>query len=225
MRAHDPGGEGAREVVSIHVPAALSGTLNGARVSARRFSPGTVHVVDAGNVSVGQGLVVRYAAEAARAGLAAPAVVEALAGAILRTRTVAVVRDLSFAVRGGRIGPRTRRVADALRLAPVLGNRPDGRVGVIGVLPGRRDLARRLARRILGSLDRARTWRIAVGHCDDRTEAARLLDLLVAGIPMLDHACLVDCGDRAWRPRRPGCARRRHPALHGARPGDGGCVS
>jgi len=194
LRAHQLDGSGARAVISIHVPAALSGTLNGARVSARHSAPGTVHVVDAGNVSVGQGLVVRYAAEAARAGLAAPAVVEAVARIIARTRTVAVVSDLAFAVRGGRVGRGTQRVVDALRLAPVLASRPDGRVGVIGVLPGRQDLARRLARRLLRSLDRACTWRIAVGHCDDEAQAARLLELLAAGIPLLDHACLVDCG-------------------------------
>jgi len=194
LRAHQLDGSRGREVVSIHVPAALSGTLNGARVSARHSAPGSVHVVDAGNVSVGQGLVVRYAAEAARAGLAAPAVIDAVARIIPRTRTVAVVSDLGFAVRGGRVGRGTQRVADAFRLAPVLASRPDGRVGVIGVLPGRRDLARRLARRLLRSLDRARTWRIAVGHCDDEAQAARLLELLAAGIPLLDHACLVDCG-------------------------------
>jgi len=194
LRAHGAAVDGARAVVSIHLPEALSGTINGAHVSARHVAPIAVHVVDSANVSVGQGLVVRYAAEAARAGLGVPDVVAALARIIPRTHTVAVVSDLSCAARGGRIGRRTQRVADALRLAPVLGSRGDGRIRPVGVLFGRGDLARRLARRILGTIDRTLAWRIGVAHCDNEAGGAQLLEMLANGLPALDHGFLVECG-------------------------------
>ena len=50
--------------------------------------------------------------------------------------------SLEYAVRGGRVPRWVKRVADALRLMPVLGNDAVGRVRPVGVLFGQAQPAR-----------------------------------------------------------------------------------
>ena len=50
-----------------------------------------------------------------------------------RTRIYAVIRDLTPAVRGGRIKPNVKRLADLLNLTPVLGLRREGDLGALQI--------------------------------------------------------------------------------------------
>ena len=124
-------------------------------------------MLDAGTVSVGQGLVVRSAAEGAAAGLRGDqlhAHIEKDAGAI---RSFALVTDLTNAVRSGRVKPAVKRIANWLRITPVLTGTPDGCIVAQGFIRGRRQLTGRFARRIakiISRADDATSWEIAIGH-------------------------------------------------------------
>src|SRR5690606_10880020 len=128
--------------------------------------------------SCGQALLVMAAAELARSGADADAIAAGLERLRPRTHTFAAARDLSFAVRGGRIPAWTLRPVQWLGVTPVARMRADGRLGVQGVLWGRDAVPARFARYIARRLPRGRRWRVLVGHCDCEADGEALLDAL-----------------------------------------------
>src|SRR5690606_27712324 len=124
-------------VVSVNLTAKASGTWQAAETAAQRSDGAAVEVIDSYNVSVGQGLLVAYAAECAQAGYSAPEIVKAVLDMRAKTRTFGALRDLSYAVKGGRV-PRSKKViADLLKVTPVLTATPDGFIKPGGVFLGR----------------------------------------------------------------------------------------
>jgi len=149
-------------------------------------------VIDSRNASVGQGLLAMYAAECAAAGHAVERVVAATRAMIPRTRTFGMVGSLELAVRGGRVSPWVKRIADALRLVPVLHADPAGRVTLCGVLFGRRDTTAKFARFVRRRMRKARGYRVLAGHANCETEGQWLLEMLRS--PEVVYARLVPLG-------------------------------
>jgi DegV family protein with EDD domain len=166
-------------VVSINLTSRASGTCAAAEVAAQRSGThGKVTVIDSRNASLGQGLLAIYAAERAAAGDDAAAVVAATRAMIPRTRTFGVPGSLECAVRGGRVPRWVKRMADALRLMPVLQADHDGRVTTCGVLFGRADLTGKFARFVRRRMRRDLRYRMLVGHANCESEGQWLLEML-----------------------------------------------
>jgi DegV family protein with EDD domain len=110
------------QVLVICLDARLSGTHQAAVAAAGRSGrPGQVNVLDSRNASVGLGLVVQSAAEAASGGADPESVTAVARHAIENTRTYGLVPDLSHALRGGRIPPAWRWLGSWLPVSFVLG--------------------------------------------------------------------------------------------------------
>ncbi len=106
-------------------------------------------VIDSLSATAGQGLLAMAAAEAALEGASANEVETLIRELIPRTRVFAVVDDLSYAVKGGRLPGWVKRIADWLHLNPVLTATPEGKVGLSGFhLGGGADPAK-LARTVI----------------------------------------------------------------------------
>ncbi len=166
-------------VVSINLTSRVSGTYAAAATAAARSAThGKVTVIDSLNVSLGQGLLAMYAAECAAAGYGVDEIVAATRAMIPRTRTCGIVGSLEYAVRGGRVAPWVKRVADALRLMPVLQADRRGRVTAGGVLFGRDDLQGRFARFVQRRMRHAGRCRLLVGHANCEADGQRLLETL-----------------------------------------------
>lgn len=189
LGSHHPG------VVSIHVTAWGSGTLQAAQSAASRTrAKSPVLTVDSKSASLGQGLVVLAAAELAAAGLDAPAIADALRTVIARTRVWGLIGSIDHAVRGGRVSAAKGRLVRALRLVPILANYPDGRLGLAGALFGRRDRVGRYARYVARRAKGPGPWRIAVGHANAAEDAARLLSELKGRIPGVTESFVTEIG-------------------------------
>lgn len=182
------------EVVYVGLSRALSGTLQ-AGESATGPLGARVHVVDTGNVSGGEGLLAMHAAERALAGADAVAIVAAIERVRGLTATFAYVRDLSSAVRGGRVPRWALPITRWLRLVPFVRiGGGDGRLHVRGVMIGHVDLAERFAARVLATLDPALRWRAQVMHCDNRDEAERVRAALLTRRPDIECTDVFDAG-------------------------------
>jgi len=182
-------------VISINLTTRVSGTCGAARTAAERVQThGRVTVIDSLNASIGQGLIVMYAAECAVAGYSAFQIEAATHRAIALTRTWGLVGSLDYAVRGGRVPAGAKRVADWLRLMPLLTNLPDGRIGLGGFLLGRNRLRDKFTRFVLKRLDRRRQYRIAVGHANAEHEGRQLLDTLIDELPQVHSSYLLPLG-------------------------------
>ena len=166
-------------VLSINLTRSVSGTIAAAESAAARTSThGEVQVIDSRNASAGQGLVVLHAAECARAGADLAQVSAAVRAILPVTFTFGLIGSLEYAVRGGRVPRWTKRLADALRLMPVLGNDAAGRIGPVGVLLGRRNLREKFARFIERRMFPGRSYRILIGHANREADGHWLLERL-----------------------------------------------
>lgn len=114
-----------REIVSVHLSAAISGTCESARGARERLIADgkggeRVHVVDSRSAAGGQALLVLAAAHAAAAGSSAE---EAVAAA-QRTRDGLkmwfAVDTLEYLRKGGRIGAAQALLGSALQIKPIL---------------------------------------------------------------------------------------------------------
>jgi DegV family protein with EDD domain len=181
-------------VIDVSLARTLSGTLQSAVNAAGRTDPQRVSVFDSGQAAAGQGLLAIWAAEAAQAGLDAPRILEGLARMRDRTMLYGVIRDIRYAVRGGRVPRVALPATRLLRVSLMLGSRPGGRLGLKGGLWGKKNLPERFARRIARQLDPARRYRLMVGHCDCAEDAERVKRALVAAVRGIDRIWLLETG-------------------------------
>lgn len=111
--------EGAEGIVSIHLSAKLSGTVESALMAAET-SPVPVRVVDSTFVSCGMDFAIDAACTARDADGDLAAVEKAALGAVSRTELFFVVDTLDFLVKGGRAGRAQGLAAALLNIKPVL---------------------------------------------------------------------------------------------------------
>jgi DegV family protein with EDD domain len=111
--------DGADSIVSVHISANFSGTLEVARLAAAEFA-GRVELVDSHSTAMGLGFPALAAARAAHQRADLPRVLAEAASAIARTTTLFYVDTLEYLRRGGRIGAASALVGTALSVKPIL---------------------------------------------------------------------------------------------------------
>jgi DegV family protein with EDD domain len=111
---------GADEILSIHISAQLSNVVNVARIAAEEMGPGRVHVLDAGQLTIGTGVQVWEAARAASAGLSVAQILEKLKQLGQRIHTLAIVDTLEYLKRSGRLSGFQALLGSLLRMKPLL---------------------------------------------------------------------------------------------------------
>ncbi|MEE9136366.1 MAG: DegV family protein [Gammaproteobacteria bacterium] len=194
-RMYDYLGSHFQHVISISLTKKASGTWQAAATAAQRAQRSDhITVVDSRNVSLGQGLIAMHAAECVRAGYSLDGVLTSVDEIAAQTRTFGLVTDLSYAVRGGRIRPSIKWLADRLRLTPILSNTIDGTIGVRNFMAGRRDLLRRFARHVARRTQPGKTYRVAIGHANCQDDANRLREELLDKLPGIESSYVTELG-------------------------------
>jgi DegV family protein with EDD domain len=181
-----------QHVLSINLSDKVSGTHRAAQTANNDGSG--IEIYDSRNVSAGQGLLVMYAAELAKAGYPVEEIRARLDAVRARTLTFAIVPDLSYAVRGGRVPLSKKRVADWLHLTPVIAANQEGRVVSNGVLFGRTNLVKRFADYLEKRVSPDDRWRIIVGHWDNPDDANALADALRQRVGDIESLHIMDAG-------------------------------
>ena len=183
------------DVISINLSSAVSGTFEAARSAAGRVDArGRVHVIDSLNASLGQGQLVVFAAECAKAGWSAEETIGALRSLIAQTYSFGMLRDLEFAVRGGRVPAAVKTIADLLRLTAIIYTAPDGRVASGRFLLGRYRRVKRFARWIAKRTAKDRPLRVWIAHALCADEAAELERELCAVLPDVRETAITETG-------------------------------
>ena len=170
------------EVVYVGLSRAVSGTLQSGESAAARSAPSRIRVIDTRNASCGQGLLACHAASLAAQGLSADEIVASVAARVPYTRLFAYVRDLSHAVRGGRIPAWGLPLTRWFGLVPVAALRSDGRLRLTSVMRAHALLPERFAAWTAARLPPNRRWRVLVGDADNALEADRLAAALTERI-------------------------------------------
>ncbi len=185
---------GARQVVSVHLSAELSGTADAARLGAQEVAADgiTVTVVDSRNLVMGLGFAVIAAAEAATSGATAEQVAERATEVAAGTTTLFLVDTLEHLRRGGRIGAASALVGAALAVKPIL----HVKNGVIGPLEKVRTSSKALARLADLAVQAAGDGPVdvAVHHLAADDRSAQLAADLRARIPGLQTLHVSEVG-------------------------------
>jgi DegV family protein with EDD domain len=135
-------------IVSIHVAARLSGTLNAAWAAAQRLpDPSQVKVIDSGQVSLGMGWVVIEAARLAKTGATLAEISQAAEEMLPRVRTVAMIDTLENLYKGGRISQISATLGSVLQIKPLV-RIADGEVTVWGKVRTHSRALKRLAEEV-----------------------------------------------------------------------------
>lgn len=111
---------GAEHIISLHLPATLSGTINAATIAAREMDPAKVTVVDTRTATAGLGMLALDAAQRASAGQSAETILAATNADIPKVQLYATIPSLTYLARGGRIGHLSGLVGNVLRIVPIL---------------------------------------------------------------------------------------------------------
>ncbi len=185
----------AGSIVSVHLGSRLSGTYQAAIVGARPVKKTDIAHVDSGSVSVGLGLVVRAAAEAARSGRTAAEVAEIARNTAARVRLFVAVPTLKHLVRGGRVSATRGFVAKILGLLPILTVTQDGTVEAAAKARGYAAARRRMMKLVFDEAGErvSASRRFGVAHCDAEDAAEELAREIRARYPETD-VMIAECG-------------------------------
>lgn len=183
------------DVLSITLTSRASGTYEGAQAAAKRSkAPGRIHVVDSLNASVGQGQLAVLAAECASAGISIDKTIRIIEEQVPKTRTFALLNDLRYAVRGGRLPQWVKLMADLMHITPIICIKPDGRIGLGGCLLGRRNRINKFARFIASHAKDGEPIEIGVGHAICPEDADQLAADLQKCVAPIDTLKICDLG-------------------------------
>ncbi|TKJ30329.1 MAG: fatty acid-binding protein DegV [Chloroflexi bacterium B3_Chlor] len=161
----------AEGIVSIHVPAELTGAINVARTAAQEAASVPVRIVDSRMATMAQGFIVLEAARTAAAGGTLEEVVATAEAMIPRVDFFATLDDLKHLHRGGRIGEAATLLGSKLRINPIL-SLAHGRVRVLGVVRTRRSAVEKMIE-MMWDQTGERPLHASVFHGDALAEAER----------------------------------------------------
>ncbi|HEM61049.1 MAG TPA: DegV family protein [Chloroflexi bacterium] len=159
-------------IVSIHVPAELTGAVNLARMAAQEAATVPVVVVDSRLATIAEGFVVLEAARVAHAGGSLDEVAAAAESMIPRVHFYATLDDLKHLHRGGRIGEAATLLGSKLRINPIL-SLENGRVRVFSVVRTRRTAVDKMLEMMWDEAGQ-RPLHASVFHGDALSEAKRI---------------------------------------------------
>ena len=108
------------EILSVHVSAKLSGTINSAEQAIKTIDTNKIKIIDTGSASMAQGLVAMSAARAAKNAKSLDELA-AIAESTAKKTTVFVAMDtMEFLKRGGRIGKARAMLGSILNIKPII---------------------------------------------------------------------------------------------------------
>ena len=181
-----------RDAVYVGLSRPLSGTLQSAETAARGLAR-QPRVFDSGHASAGQALLAWRAGELASQGADGAAIEAELLRLRPLTLTWAMARDISHAVRGGRIPRWAEPVVRWSGLIPIAAIKPDGKLKLAGGLFASSGAPDAFARYIGKRVPQAPGWRLVVGHSDALADGQRLFDALGERLPVVEGH-LVEVG-------------------------------
>jgi len=172
------------EIVSVHIAAKLSGTMQSATLAARDLPEGRVHVVDSESVSAGIQLLLRQAAHYRDDGLDAARIVQNLEVERQRVIVYVLLDTLTYLQKGGRIGRAQAFLGSVLNVRPLLQIRESEVEPVARV----RSRQQGMAKMVELVQQRGPLQSVSMMHSAALEGASELRSRLVATLPEMDIA-------------------------------------
>ncbi|MBL51187.1 MAG: hypothetical protein CMG57_04440 [Candidatus Marinimicrobia bacterium] len=163
-----------KNAISIHLPASVSGTMQSAILAADDTKGLPVDLVDSHNGSVGIGLIALRAAEAVQQGLDKDEILQIVHLAVESTTVYIGLNTLDYVVKGGRVSANKKKIANLLRINPILSFAKNG-INTIGKTFGSNYKTEKLVKFVTNKIpDGPFRVGLAHGNAPDIAEKARI---------------------------------------------------
>ncbi len=169
----------SEEIVSIHLASRLSGVFNAARLAATEVSPERITMIDSQQVSMCIGWLAILAAEAAQKGCSRDEIVRLVQERVPRLRLFALIDDLRYLHRGGRVGWASSLIGSLFDVKPMLLVKD----GQANLAEKSRSWARAMDRLASSLNELGPVEHIAVLHADAPRGASELVERISAFLP------------------------------------------
>lgn len=180
--------ESGKDVLYVGFPLSLSGMNNSARIAARELSEKyperKIIVIDSVSASIGQGLLVYYAALKKKNGATIDEVADFVNDNKLKFCHWFTVNDLYFLKRGGRISQATAVVGSILNVKPLLSMNDEGKLYVFDKIRGKKKVLDLMSSKIENLNSDYK--KVFVGHADCLDDAKYVAERISAENPSLD---------------------------------------
>lgn len=174
--------EQGKDVLYIAFSSALSGTCQAANIAAdmlrEKYPERKILVVDSLAASMGEGLIVYYAAKMRQEGKTIDEVYQWVLDNRLRLCHWFTVDDLFFLHRGGRVSSASAVLGTMLGVKPVLHVDDEGRLILVGKTRGRRKSLDQLVEHMAETVERPEEQIIFISHGDAPEDAAYVEQLV-----------------------------------------------
>tara|TARA_A100001037_G_scaffold7735_1_gene7686 strand:- start:3373 stop:5157 length:1785 start_codon:yes stop_codon:yes gene_type:complete len=163
-----------KNAISIHLPASVSGTMQSAILAADDTKGLPVDLVDSHNGSVGIGLIALRAAEAVQQGFDKDEILQIVHLAVESTTVYIGLNTLDYVVKGGRVSANKKKIANLLRINPILSFAKNG-INTIGKTFGSNYKTEKLVKFVTNKIpDGPFRVGLAHGNAPDIAEKARI---------------------------------------------------
>lgn len=180
--------ENGKDILYVGFPLSLSGMNNSARIAARELSEKyperKIIVIDSVSASIGQGLLVYYAALKKKSGATIDEVADFVNENKLKFCHWFTVDDLYFLKRGGRISQATAVVGSILNVKPLLSMNDEGKLYVFDKIRGKKKVLDLVSSKIENLNSNYK--KVFVGHADCLDDAKYVAEKISAENPSLD---------------------------------------
>lgn len=175
-------GEGATELLSIHISGKLSGTVNSARTGRDSLpNPSAVTILDSGTATAEMAYGVRAAAKVAAAGGSVEQARAAAERALRHSHLIGLLDTLEYLQKGGRIGRARAWIGGLLNVKPMIVVR-DGEVAPLERVRGRGRAVDRLIELTVAREDAAEVTILHSGGPEELERTRRRLEAAMAGV-------------------------------------------
>lgn len=179
--------EAGKDILYIGFTSALSVTYNnGAFVCGElqeEYPDRKIMHIDTLCASVGQGLLVHYAAVKRAEGMNMEEIYQNIMDMKDKIHHQVTVNDLFFLQRGGRVSATTAVAGSVLNIKPIIEVSADGKLDTTGKIRGRKSAMKELVLRMKATAD-LDTWnQVFISHGDCLEDAEHVRDMVVEAFP------------------------------------------
>ena len=183
-----------KSAISIHIPEKLSGTIQACKNAIGKIKDFKITPIDSLSASVGLGLIVKSAGEIANEIESHDEIIKKINQLIDDTEIFLAVRNLNYAIKGGRVPKLIGEIIKFLNIKPVLTTNNKGNLKLAGAFWGSSNLHIKMGDFILKKLDKKYHYKLSIAHSNSEIQGIELVDYLQNNFENIDDIDLVDMG-------------------------------
>ena len=181
-------------IISIHLPEKLSGTLASCKNAIKRMGDLKITTIDSLSASTGLGLIVNSASELSKKIQNHDELVNQIESLIKNTKIYLGIKNIDYAIKGGRVPKFKGMIAKALNMKPILSTDSEGKLKSESALFGAKNFHTRLAAFVISKIDDSAHYKFSISHSNAEDEGHEIVEFIEDNFKNTVSIDLVEMG-------------------------------